>query len=303
MIAASNPPPGQGAELAWPQDHVQFSITKGTAIMHGTLNPREFLTGATPPTDKSVLSRLKDDALGSKVLQASVTAALGLGELLKRFEGAQAQKKQADEALADSRRQLLEVRETLRLEQEAFDKILQDSKTVARAEGRADAEKATAAAAKAAAEAAEAARREAVAEAAKEAVEAFKSGGWRTEDHKEWMASVLPETVEEWVAGPGALWLARKGKSYYEGGEYFTQANIYRKLSRHYGTDLKDFKPEAYGLPPLQPDVRVPLPEGEERELLEDSELAKEAEDDEDEGAGDDAASKAKEDVAEEAHS
>ncbi|CAH9057300.1 unnamed protein product [Cuscuta epithymum] len=47
--APDNPSPGRGAELTWPQDHVQFSITKGTAIMHGTLNPREFLTGATPP--------------------------------------------------------------------------------------------------------------------------------------------------------------------------------------------------------------------------------------------------------------
>ncbi|CAH9072986.1 unnamed protein product, partial [Cuscuta epithymum] len=62
--------------------------------MHGTLNPREFLKGATPPTDKSVLSRAKDDALSAKVLQASVTAALGLGELLQRMEQYQAQKRQ-----------------------------------------------------------------------------------------------------------------------------------------------------------------------------------------------------------------
>ncbi|CAH9086188.1 unnamed protein product, partial [Cuscuta europaea] len=54
--------------------------------MHGTLNPKEFLRGATPPTDKSVLSRQADDVLCSKVLMASVTASLGLGlgELVQR---------------------------------------------------------------------------------------------------------------------------------------------------------------------------------------------------------------------------
>ncbi|CAH9057995.1 unnamed protein product, partial [Cuscuta europaea] len=59
--------------------------------MHGTLNPREFLRGATPLTDKSVLSLHANDALCSKVLQASVTACLGLGELIQRMEQSQLQ--------------------------------------------------------------------------------------------------------------------------------------------------------------------------------------------------------------------
>ncbi|CAH9075088.1 unnamed protein product [Cuscuta epithymum] len=291
VIATANAPSGRGAELTWPTENVQFSITKGTAIMHGTLNPREFLNGATPPTDKSVLSRMKDDALGGKILQASVTAALGLGELLKRLEESQAQKRQADEALAESRRQLREAREALRLEQEAFNQILENSKVIARAEGKADAERVAAEEAKKVADKAEEEKREAIGQAKKDAVSEFVAGGWKSEGHKQWIASVIEESVDGWVGGPGAMWLAQKGKSYYEGGEYFTQANIYRKLARHFNVDPKTFKPEAYGLPPLQPDVRIPLPEGEERELLEDSELAKEADDEEVE---DDAASRSK---------
>ncbi|CAH9095942.1 unnamed protein product, partial [Cuscuta epithymum] len=271
--ANAPPPPGdQGNNLAWPRDDVQFSITKGTAIMHGTLNPREFLKGATPPTDKSVLSKAKDDALSAKVLQASVTAALGLGELLQRMEQYQAQKRQADEALAESRRQLQEAQETLRLEKMAFNGILENNKVIARAEGKADAERAAAEAAKVAAEEAEAAKKEAVAEAEKNAIAAFAAEGWRAEDRKGWVASVIEQGVDAWVKGSGAEWLARKGKDYYDGGEFFTQNLIYRRLARHFKIDPKKFDPTAYGLPLLQPDVRVPLPEGEERPDLEDSE-------------------------------
>ncbi|CAH9094825.1 unnamed protein product [Cuscuta epithymum] len=89
FIVEEHPPselPGGTSEVPWPRESVEFSIAKGTAIMHGTLDPREFLWGATPPTDKSVLSRQKDGALSAKVLQASVTACLGLGELLQRME-------------------------------------------------------------------------------------------------------------------------------------------------------------------------------------------------------------------------
>ncbi|CAH9089059.1 unnamed protein product [Cuscuta epithymum] len=292
------PPGGQDNSLAWPRDDVQFSITKGTAIMHGTLNPREFLKGATPPTDKSVLSRAKDDALSAKVLQASVTAALGLGELLQRMESYQVQKLQADEALVESRRQLQEAQETLRLEKMAFNGILENNKVIARAEGKADAERAAAEAAKVAAEEAEAAKKEAVAEAEKNAVDAFVADGWKAEDRRAWVESVVEASVDEWTKGPGAMWLAQKGKDYYDGGEFFTQNLIYRRLARHFKTEPKDFDPAIYGLPPLQPDVRAPLPEGVERPDLEDSELMGEGDD---EGAEDDATSRPKEDAAKDA--
>ncbi|CAH9134757.1 unnamed protein product [Cuscuta epithymum] len=250
VIATANAPSGRGAELTWPTENVQFSITKGTAIMHGSLNPREFLNGATPPTDKSVLSRMKDDALGGKILQASVTAALGLGELLKRLEESQAQKRQADEALAESRRQLREAREALRLEQEAFNQILENNKVIARAEGKADAERVAAEEAKKVADKAEEKKREAVGQAKKDAISEFVAGGWTSEDHKQWVASVIEKSVDEWVGGPGAMWLARKGKDYYDGGEFFTQNLIYRRLARHLKVEPKEFDPAVYGLPP-----------------------------------------------------
>ncbi|CAH9116336.1 unnamed protein product [Cuscuta europaea] len=293
IVDESSPPKpsGQGTGLTWPQDKVQFSITKGTAIMHGTLNPKEFLRRATPPTDKSVLSRHADDVLCSKVLMASVTASLGLCELVQRMEQYDSEKKKADEALAEARKQLKEAEEALKAEQEAFNEILESSKTVARAEGKAEAEKAAAEAAKKAAKDAEEAQNKAVVQAREDAVAAFAEEGWRAEGRKEWVASVVEASVNEWVKGRGAMWLARKGKEYYDGGEYFTQALVYRRLSRHLGVDPKAFDPASYGLPSLHPDPRVPLPEGVERPDLEDSVLMAEGSDEEEE-TGDDTASK-----------
>ncbi|CAH9072431.1 unnamed protein product [Cuscuta europaea] len=259
--------------------------------MHGTLNPKEFLRGATPPTDKSVLSRQADDVLCSKVLMASVTASLGLGELVQRIEQYDSEKKKAAEALAEARRQLKEAEDARKAEQEAFKEILEGSKMVARAEGKAEAEKAAADAAKKAAKDAEEARIKAVAEAREDAVAAFAEEGWKAEGRQEWVASVVEASVNEWVKGPGAMWLARKGKEYYDRGEYFTQALVYRRLSRHFEVDPKAFDPASYGLPPLQPDPRVPLPEGVVRPDLEDSMLMAEGSDEEEE-IGDDAASK-----------
>ncbi|CAH9146292.1 unnamed protein product, partial [Cuscuta epithymum] len=48
-------------EGTWPRETVQFSFKKGTAIMHGTLDPREFLRGATTPLDRSTLGRFDDE--------------------------------------------------------------------------------------------------------------------------------------------------------------------------------------------------------------------------------------------------
>ncbi|CAH9147163.1 unnamed protein product [Cuscuta epithymum] len=300
---SSSEAPAQKVGVAWPTEDVNFSVKKGCAIMHGTLDPREFLRGTTPPTDKSVLSRQKTGPLGSKILQAAVTAALGLGELMQRMEQSDLQRAKAaeiqnklEEDNAALRKQLMEVEAALRLEKDNVQKKVDD----ARALGRGDGLEAAAATIKAAAEEAEKAKAEAVAKAEREAVAVFLSDGWKAEDQRQWRASVVEASVEDWVGGPGALWLARKGKSFYEGGEFFTQANLYRKLARHFGVEPKEFKPEAYGLPPLQPDVRIPLPSGEERQLLEDSELARCDDDDEGDADGD-ASSRPKEDVAENA--
>ncbi|CAH9071167.1 unnamed protein product, partial [Cuscuta europaea] len=195
--------------MAWPQKNVQFSITKGTAIMHGTLSSREFLRGATPSTDNSVLSRQADDALCSKVLQALVTASIGLGELIRRMEESALQKQKADEALAEARRQRQKAEEAFQVEKAAFSKILENSKAVAKAEGRVEAEQIAVEAARIATERAEGEKKEAVIQAENSAVAAFVAEGWKAEGHQQWVASVVEASVDDWVKGPGAMWLAK----------------------------------------------------------------------------------------------
>ncbi|CAH9094786.1 unnamed protein product [Cuscuta europaea] len=71
----SNIPSGNlgGGDL--PRESVQFSLVKGTAIMHGTVDPREFLKGGTPLLDKAAMSRLEDEALDSKILRLASPSA------------------------------------------------------------------------------------------------------------------------------------------------------------------------------------------------------------------------------------
>ncbi|CAH9089304.1 unnamed protein product [Cuscuta europaea] len=163
---------------------------------------------------------------------------------------------------------------------------LEEDLHLARAEARrlreekAKAEEAAAEAARKAAEEAEAVRAKAVVKAREEAISGFLDGGWKAEGHKEWLSSVVEASVDEWCEGPGEEWMARKGKEYFDGGEFFTQALIYRRMDRHLNIEPKDFDPSVYGLPPLQPDVREPLPSGATRPDLEDTELMKEAEGD-----------------------
>ncbi|CAH9083632.1 unnamed protein product [Cuscuta europaea] len=129
------------------------------------------------------------------------------------------QKQKADEELAQARRQLKEAEEAFRVERAAFNKILEESKTVAKAEGRAEAENIATEVAKVAVERAEEAKKEAVIQAEKDAATAFMAEGWKAEGRKQWVASVVEASVEDWVKGLGAMWLARKGKEYYDGGE------------------------------------------------------------------------------------
>ncbi|CAH9121113.1 unnamed protein product [Cuscuta epithymum] len=191
-------------------------------------------------------------------------------------------------------RKMAELEEALR---QAGDK-LEAARVEARTEGKAEAEKAAAEATKQAAEEAEKAKAEAAAKAREDDIASFLAEGWKTEEHKEWVASVIKQGVDAWVKGPGSEWMALKGKDYFDGGEFFTQRLIYRKLAEHLKIPKDKFDPSAYGLPPRQPDVRVPLPEGEERVQLADSELMREYNlaDDEEE-IEDDATSKAKEDA------
>ncbi|CAH9147276.1 unnamed protein product, partial [Cuscuta epithymum] len=243
-------------EGAWPLETVQFPIKKGTAIIHGTLDPREFLRGATPPLDRSTLGRFDDEALEHKALQASVTASVAFGECVRRMEQMRLNKAQNEEALkkmivtnTEAVRQMAELEETLRRTKEGVEQRLKD----AEAKGKAAAERAAAEEAREAVAKAEADKQEAIAQAKKDVIATFTSEGWKSEEHGSWLASVVEASADEWVKGPGAMWLALKGKSFYDGGQYFTQAMIYRRLARHFGVDPKDFDPAPYGLPPLQP--------------------------------------------------
>ncbi|CAH9082529.1 unnamed protein product, partial [Cuscuta epithymum] len=156
----------------WPRENVQFSIKKGTAILHGTLDPKEFLDGATPSLDRSTLSRYDDAALDAKLLQASVTASVALGEHVRRAEQLRLQKAESDEALrklvvtnTEAIRKMAILEESLR----QMEKKLEVARMEGKAEGKAEAETLAAAAAKTAADNAEEAKRVAILQAEKDA--------------------------------------------------------------------------------------------------------------------------------------
>ncbi|CAH9127243.1 unnamed protein product, partial [Cuscuta epithymum] len=279
LVILEEPSPSHLVDLdegAWPQETVRFSFKKGTAIVHGTLDPREYLKGATPPLDCSTLGKFEDEALERRALEASVTASLAFGEYVRRMEQVRLDKAKNDAALEKLIRdhsEAIRCCAELELALKQSGEKLKEAEERARAEGKAEAEKAAAEASMKAAEEAAKAKSEAVSKAEKDAVAAFQSEGWKADDLEPWRASVVESSVDAWVKGPGAEWMALKGKDYFDGGEFFTQRLIYRKLAEHFKIPKDNFDPSAYGLPPRQPDVRVPLPEGEERVQLADSEL------------------------------
>ncbi|CAH9089543.1 unnamed protein product [Cuscuta europaea] len=123
MTVPSNPPPAQLDEGGFPRENVQFSLVKGTTIMHGTVDPMEFLRGATPELDRAALSRLDDETLDSKILRSSLTACIALGKQVQRVEESRLQKAQQDETLtklvhdnAAAVREMARLEETLRQE-------------------------------------------------------------------------------------------------------------------------------------------------------------------------------------------
>ncbi|CAH9104453.1 unnamed protein product [Cuscuta europaea] len=151
------------------------------------------------------------------------------------------------------RKKLAEAEDSLRLATDSMEQRVQAARGEGMNEGLAKA-------ARIAAEEAHVAQEEAVSRAREDAVAGFTAEGWKAEDQKEWLSSVVGASVDDWVGGPGKMWFAERGDSYYQGGEFFTQRLIYRKLARHFKVSPEEFHPEAYGLPPRQPDVRIPAP-------------------------------------------
>ncbi|CAH9101409.1 unnamed protein product [Cuscuta europaea] len=255
-----------------------LSLPAGTAVLNGTADPRALLKGITLDIDRAALGDDDDQALEDRILRSSLTTCVALGEQFRRLEEwrllkAKQEAKMKELILRDSQatKLMAQLEEELRLARAESERLRGE---------KAEAEAAAAETARRAAEEAEAIKAKAVATAREEAISGFLDGGWKTEGHKAWLSSVVEASVDEWSEGPGEEWMARKGKQYYDGDEFFTQALIYRRMARHLKVEPKDFDPAAYGLPPLQPDIRIPLPPDVERPDLEDSELRREAEGD-----------------------
>ncbi|CAH9070363.1 unnamed protein product [Cuscuta europaea] len=225
-----------------------------------------------PSADRLALARLDEGSLEAKVLLNAASSFMGLCEHLRRVDQMREAKGVAEGEAALLRKKLAEAEDSLRLATDGMEQRVQAARAEGVNEGLARAGEAAAEAARIAADEARAAQEEAVSKAREDAVTSFTAEGWKAEDRREWLASVVGASVDEWVGGPGKMWLAERGDSYYQGGEFFTQRLIYRKLAKHFQVAPEEFRPEAYGLPPRQPDIRIPLPEGEERPVLEDSE-------------------------------
>ncbi|CAH9114356.1 unnamed protein product [Cuscuta europaea] len=265
-----------GAEELLPEV-LQVSFPRGTSLASGAVDPGAILRGITPETDRASLGAYNDAALEDHILRSSLSACLALGEHARRLQEWRLHKAEQDAKMKEC---ILKNKEAVKLGARLEEELRQMELRLEAAEkGKADAEAAAEEARRAAKEA-EDSKALAVAKAREEAVDAFVAEGWRAEGRKVWLSSVVEAYVEEWAEGPGWEWMARKGREYYEAGEFFTQALIYRRMARHLGIEQKDFSPSAYGLPPLQPDVRESLPEGVQRPDLEDTELKNEAEDD-----------------------
>ncbi|CAH9094632.1 unnamed protein product [Cuscuta europaea] len=225
-----------------------LSLPAGTAVLNGTADPRALLRGITLDIDRAALGADDDQALEDRILRSSLTTCVALGEQFRRLEEWRLHKagqdaKMKELILRDSQatKLMTQLEEDLQLARAEAGRLREE---------KAEAEAAAAEAARRAAEEAEAIKAKAVATAREEAISGFLDGGWKTEGHKAWLSSVVEASVDEWSEGPGEEWMARKGKQYYDGGEFFTQALIYRRMARHLKIEPKDFDPAAYGLPP-----------------------------------------------------
>ncbi|CAH9081063.1 unnamed protein product, partial [Cuscuta europaea] len=220
--------------------------------------------------DKAALSTYDDEALDSKIFRSSLATCIALGEHAQRLEQWRLQKAEQDREMKELVLKNSDVVKQMALLEEDLRKATEGAEQRIKAaveEARLEAERA----AKKVAEEVESAKAEAIAGAREDAVAAFMAEGWKTKDRQQWVASVVESSVDSWVKGPGADWMAERGDNYYKGGEFFTQHLVYRRLARHFKVSLEEFDPSAYGLPPLQPDVRNHLPLGEERPVIHDS--------------------------------
>ncbi|CAH9083892.1 unnamed protein product, partial [Cuscuta europaea] len=253
-----------------PQEHIdqdffgreklEAIVPKGASVLEGSLNPSALMSQMLPSADRLALTRMAENSLEAKILLSSASNFMGLCEYLRRVEQIKGAKSAADGEVASLKKRLAEAEDSLRMATDSMEQRVQAAKAEGKSEGLAEAGEAANEAARVAVEEAHAAKEEAVAKAREDAVAAFIAEGWKAEEQKEWLSSVVEASVDAWVGGPDKMWLAEKCDSYYQGGEFFTHRLIYRKLARHFKLSPEEFQPEAYGLPPGNQTLGSPSP-------------------------------------------
>ncbi|CAH9095006.1 unnamed protein product [Cuscuta europaea] len=221
-----------------------------------------------PSADRLALARLDEGSLEAKVLLNAASSFMGLCEHLRRVDQMREAKGVAEGEAALLRKKHAEAEDSLRLATDDMEQRVQAARAEGVNEGLVRVGEAAAEAARIAADEARAAQEEAVSKAREDAVTSFTAEGWKAEDRREWLASVVGASVDEWVGGPGKMWLAERGDSYYQGGEFFTQRLIYRKLAKHFQVAPEEFRPEAYGLPPASQTSGSRSPRGKRGQFL-----------------------------------
>ncbi|CAH9112828.1 unnamed protein product [Cuscuta europaea] len=180
-----------------------------------------------PSANRLALARMDEGSLEAKILLSSASTFMGLCEHLRRVEHMKEAKGVAEGEAASLRKRLAEAEDSLRLATDSLEQRVQTTRAKGKNEGLAEAGEAAAEAARVAAEEARVAKEEAISIAREDVVAGFLAEGWKAEEEKEWLSSVVEASVDAWVRGPGKMWLAEKGDSYYQGGEFFTQRLIY----------------------------------------------------------------------------
>ncbi|CAH9117339.1 unnamed protein product [Cuscuta europaea] len=251
--ASASTPQEQINQEFFGRERLEAIVPKGASVLEGSLNPSALMSQMLPSADRLALARLDEGPLEAKVLLNAASAFMGLCEHLRKVDQMREAKGAAEGEVALLRKKLAEAEDSLRLATDGMEQRMQAARAEGINEGLARAGEAAAEAARIAADEARAAQEEAVSKAREDAVASFMAEGWKTEDRREWLASVVGASVDEWVGGPGKMWLAERGDSYYQGGEFFTQRLIYRKLAKHFQVAPEEFRPEAYGLPPPPP--------------------------------------------------
>ncbi|CAH9056586.1 unnamed protein product [Cuscuta europaea] len=251
--ASASTPQEQINQEFFGRERSEALVPKGASVLEGSLNPSALMSQMLPSADRLALARLDEGSLEAKVLLNAASTFMGLCEHLRRVDQMREAKGAAEGEAVLLRKKLAEAEDSLRLATDDMEQRVQAARAEGVNEGLARAGEAAAEAARIAADEARAAQEEAVSKAREDAVISFTAEGWKAEDRREWLASVVGASVDEWVGGPGKMWLAERGDSYYQGGEFFTQRLIYRKLAKHFQVAPEEFRPEAYGLPPPPP--------------------------------------------------